>query len=67
MNNGILYRKLTLADEREVLELLVPKVLRQNILQMCHNGLFLAHHGVNKTIRKVQNHFYWNKMGNDLK
>lgn len=49
MNNGILYRKLTLADEKEVQELLVPKVLRQNILQMCHNGLFLAYHayGVN--------------------
>lgn len=67
LKDGILYRKLTLADKKEVQQLLVPKILRQNILQMCHDDLFLAHQGVNKTIHKVKNHFYWYRMGEDIK
>lgn len=67
LKDGILYRKLTLVDNKEVQQLLVPKILRQNILQMCHDNLFSAHQGVNKTIHKVKNYFYWYRTGEDIK
>lgn len=62
LKDGNIYRKLTLADNKEVQQLLVPKLLRQNILEMCHNDLFSANQGVNKTIYKLNERFYWYRM-----
>lgn len=40
LKNGTLNRKLTLADNKDVQRVLVPKILHQNILQMCHDDHF---------------------------
>ena len=48
-------------------QLLVPRVLRREILQHNHNTVFAAHLGVGKTAQKIKQHFYWYRMDEDVK
>ena len=48
-------------------QLLVPKVLRREILQHNHNTVLAAHLGVGKTAQKIKQNFYWYRMDKDVK
>ncbi|CAG2216575.1 unnamed protein product [Mytilus edulis] len=50
----------------ESYQLLVPKVLRKEVMTSCHNTMYSAHFGVNKTKEKIKNCFHWYKMGEDI-
>ncbi|CAG2216581.1 Retrovirus-related Pol polyprotein from transposon 297 [Mytilus edulis] len=50
----------------ESYQLLVPKVLRKEVMTSCHNTMYSAHFGVNKTKDKIKNCFHWYKMGEDI-
>ena len=66
---GILYqKKLTYTPERvEVLQLLVPKVLRSEIIRNNHDILMAGHFGVNKTSRRIKQRFHWYQMDTDIR
>ena len=65
--NGVLYQRNIHEDNTETLQLLVPRCLRQEILQNCHNSVYGAHFGVHKTIEKIKERYYWYKMSEDTK
>ncbi|CAG2216203.1 unnamed protein product [Mytilus edulis] len=63
--NNVLYQK-RLQPTGESYQLLVPKVLRKEVMTSCHNTMYSAHFGVNKTKEKIKNCFHWYKMGEDI-
>lgn len=71
--NDILYQKKLLpvnddANSQDVqYQLMVPKILRKDILKNCHNNMLSAHMGVSKTSEKVKRNFYWYCMDQDIK
>ena len=60
VRDGLLYRTYE-RDEAsgELLQLVVPEKNRHEILQYCHNIPSSGHLGVEKTLYKVQQNFYW--------
>ena len=52
-------------DEEEVV--LVPKSLREEVLQLCHNIPSAGHAGRERTKAKLRNKFYWYGMTKDVK
>ena len=67
--DGVLYQ-MWRADDGHTLrhkQLLVPQVLRQEVLQNCHDNKMSAHFGVNKTVQKMKQHFHWHRMSEDVK
>lgn len=57
IENDILF-KIRKASYRFFKQLVVPKVMRLNVLKMCHDttGAYLGRH---KTLTKLDNRFYW--------
>ena len=49
------------------LQLIVPRSLIPDVLQQCHNTVFAGHQGIHKTKLRVKQHFYWYRMGEDIK
>ena len=72
LRNGILMRKWRPLDvpathEWEVkYQIVVPKAFRLEILKLAHEIPLSGHLGVNKTYRKILNHFYWPRMRRDV-
>ncbi|CAC5374833.1 unnamed protein product [Mytilus coruscus] len=64
---GVLYQKRVHSTGTSSLQILVPKVLRQEVITMCHDHIFGAHMGVSKTIEKLKSQFHWYCMGIDVK
>jgi len=65
--NGVLYQKRLSLNSDVSYQLLVPKILRKEVIESCHNALYAAHFGINKTLDKVKFSFHWYKMGEDIK
>ena len=66
--DDVLYQKwLSYDGTLRRLQLLVPKSLRSEILQHCHNSALSGHQGIYKTILKIKQKFYWYRMGEDIK
>ena len=66
--NGILYQKiLNQENNLEKLQMLVPKVLRKEVLTNCHDSVFAAHFGIHKTVDKIKNYYYWYRMAEDVR
>ena len=64
---GILYRQCeTQADEKPVLQVVVPGYLRRQIMQLAHDSILGAHLGTGKTLSRIQAVFYWPDMGGDV-
>ncbi|CAC5404175.1 unnamed protein product [Mytilus coruscus] len=60
MINDVLYGKwIHTTTEQTILQLIVPNVWKQDILEMLHNDLQSEHLGIHKTTARVQNRFYW--------
>ncbi len=67
--NGVIYRKWYPDEEKKPvqIQLLVPKVLRQEVLQHCHNVMLGGHMGVAKTLGKLRSRFHWYGVSTDVK
>ncbi len=46
-------------------QLVIPKILRPEILVSCHEDLLAGHYGVSRTYERIRNRFYWNGMYKD--
>ena len=66
---GVLYQKVwTSRYRREYhIQMLVPKVIRAEIIRNHHNTLIGGHQGVNKTSKKIRLKFHWYKMDEDIR
>ena len=49
------------------LKLVVPQGLRTEILQMCHDAKIAGHLGVDKTVIRIRQSFYWPNLYTDVK
>lgn len=66
--NGVLYQKLIIGPEdKHKLLLIVPSVLRKEVLICCHDAIYSGHLGMSKTIEKLRQQFIWYKMDADAK
>ncbi|UYV73615.1 K02A2.6-like [Cordylochernes scorpioides] len=60
IDNGLLKRIWESADGRsKTMQLVVPEVQVPNVLREIHDGVSGAHFGINKTLKKVRERFYW--------
>ena len=68
MEDGIIYQRwLSSRGHPETLQLLVPYILREEVLLECHSSLFAAHFGIEKTTQNVKKRFYWYRLSRDVK
>ena len=67
IENGMLFQKWLTSDKVSHKQLLVPRVLRHEVLLNGHNSIFSGHLGVNKTVGRVKQKFHWYKMRLDIK
>ena len=58
-HQGVLYRKNQERGHRHLL--MVPSIMRRDILTSCHDGPTGGHFGYSKTLLKVQSRFWWPK------
>ena len=62
-DHGILYRR---AEDPQIYEpakkLVLPRALRKQIMQSCHDDILSAHLGSQRTYRKIRLKYYWPKM-----
>ena len=67
IESDVLYQKIIDPfGKTDKLQLLVPRVLRKEILVNCHDSVFAAHFGVHKTVEKIKQYYYWYKMREDV-
>ena len=66
---GILYQKRWTYKPRkyQTLQLLVPRLLRKEIIRNNHDTLLAGHFGVNKTAKQIKQKFYWYRMDEDIR
>ena len=48
------------------MQILVPELLREKVMEVAHNFLFGGHLGVKKTKDRIQTNFFWPELHNDL-
>jgi len=57
---GILYRRyFGRPGEDAIVQLVVPKELREKVVSLAHDTLLAGHRGPAKTLSRVQQEFYW--------
>ena len=69
LENGVLYQ-IWRASEKgmpERRQLLIPATLRREVIQQCHDSIMSAHLGIEKTVEKIKQRFYWYRLGADVK
>ena len=67
IHDGCLYKRFYQQNDMgSFLQLIVPKVLKGQILHQMHNNLLSGHFGERKTYTKMQQRFYWYKMREDV-
>ena len=47
-------------------QIIIPRTRRRAVLQQMHDGPLAGHFGVDKTLKKVQESFYWVNMKDDI-
>ena len=66
--DGVLCRQFEATDGRSaVVQVLVPRRLREQVLTDLHEGSLGGHLGVEKTLARVQEHFYWPGYHDDVR
>jgi len=63
--NGILYRKYEKCDVKRI-QLMVPSVLREKVVTFAHDTLLSGHREASKTLKRVQQEFYWPGIHNSV-
>jgi hypothetical protein len=65
--DGVLFKRHILKNNEECLQLVVPGVLRKEVLLSGHDSNTGGHLGVDKTYSKLKMKFYWYKMKESVK
>ena len=67
--SGVIYLKWIDPDDKRPTRyrLLVPRKMRSETLQQCHDSVFGAHLGINKTIDRVKQRYHWYLLRSDVK
>ena len=58
IERNVIWRRTT-ENERPVIQLLVPPSLRPQILAEAHGSILTGHDGINKTLSRIQQSFWW--------
>ncbi|CAI5669130.1 unnamed protein product [Oreochromis niloticus] len=59
-HDGLLYRRWRATGQgRDLLQLLVPRTLRSQVLELVHGSVGASHYGNAKTLRSLRGRFYW--------
>ena len=67
LGNGVLYRQWQTEDGHGTqLQLVLPRSLVPDILSALHDAPSAGHLGVNKTVERVRERFYWYSLQNDV-
>jgi hypothetical protein len=64
--SGLLCRKWA-GDKKTYSQVIVPFSERRNILQQCHDARTSGHLGLNKTLERVRERFYWTGLQNNVR
>ena len=68
LHNGVLYRRHTIQQGRaDVLQLLVPAVLKDDYMKQAHGGMCGGHLGLRRTLEQVRRRTYWVGWRRDVK
>ena len=68
IHNGVLYRQYLIPEvSKVIMQQLIPLSLRPQILQELHEGVTGGHLGMDKTLAKLKERFYWPRHYNDVK
>uniref|UniRef100_H3A9F5 Gypsy retrotransposon integrase-like protein 1 n=1 Tax=Latimeria chalumnae TaxID=7897 RepID=H3A9F5_LATCH len=62
--NGVLYHIIQSAQGEEILQLLLPAVLKENVLKSLHDQM--GHQGIDRTNNLVRSRCYWPGMQSDI-
>ena len=63
--NGVIWQKRS--SQSHMLQLLVPKLAREQLFLSYHAYLFGGHLGRNRTLARLAHRFYWSGMSDDVK
>ena len=64
---GLLCRwKVTAGRARRTIQVVIPALLRGDVLAFCHGHRTSAHFGQKRTLEKVKRRYYWPGMGKDI-
>jgi Integrase zinc binding domain/Integrase core domain len=64
LNKGVLFRENDGSGRR--FQLVVPTAMRPEILRKMHQDLVAGHLGINKTLARVQERYWWPGLGRDV-
>ena len=65
---GVLCRRFESADgSTSILQIVVPTALREVVLSQLHEGAIGGHFGVDKTLARLRERFYWPGQFNDVR
>lgn len=60
LHDGLVHRRWKAPGRgSDLLQLLVPRELRQQVLQTVHGSVGAGHYGIAKTLRRLRGRFYW--------
>jgi hypothetical protein len=69
MQKGVLYHLWQQSKSQPRMEmvkqLVVPRVMRNEVMTVCHSDLMAGHYGVKRTYERVRERFYWDGMFKD--
>ena len=58
-DSGRYRRLIDTNDCKNTWQIIVPKPLRKNILDVAHGAIDSGHLGINKTVDKIRDKYYW--------
>lgn len=64
---GLLYRRYQMTSGKSFKQLVVPKSLREYVLQVAHDNAMAGHQGIKRTTDRVQEAFFWPGISADIK
>lgn len=67
IENGVLFYKwIEDKGNKRSQRLMVPKVFRPTIIEMCYCPPYSGHQGISRTIQRVKDKFYWYGMTSEI-
>ena len=66
VKNDILCRWRVNASNKRVLQVVIPTVLRRDIMYYCHGHYLSGHFGKSRSIERLKRRYYWPGMSGDL-
>ncbi|KAK8771069.1 hypothetical protein V5799_025687 [Amblyomma americanum] len=65
--NGLLHRECIFSSGRRVQQLVLPRDMRENVLRLGHDAIRAGHQGVQRTVSRITEEFFWPGVQSDVK